>query len=263
MALTVIPPTDIDKIEFKELVIDLLEDFVHGDASPFKDVKSVLEDYLDGATDLDASQKAGIFSDWLKTAYTDINKQSMSTALELLKLNASLELERYGAEADYNLKVAQEEKVRAEIDVLLQDDLLKAEQVKLVAQQVINEKVKYMEGMGKVEKQYGYADAGLDATLDLAMGESTDDGALDKKIDGYDKLNRKDIRKTMDEKAALMQNAKVPETLDEKKARVELIAEISTAEGGALAYDIVDGVDTHRYTPNTDSIPFNGSWTIL
>ena len=66
MALTVIPTTEINKLEFKELVIDLLEDFVHGDTAPFKNVKSILEDYLDGATDLDSTQKAGIFSDWLK-----------------------------------------------------------------------------------------------------------------------------------------------------------------------------------------------------
>ena len=57
MALTVIPTIEVNKVEFKELVVDLLEDFVHGDASPFKDVKPVLEDYLDGATELDATQK--------------------------------------------------------------------------------------------------------------------------------------------------------------------------------------------------------------
>ena len=105
MALTIISNTEINKVEFKQIVVDLLEDFVHGDASPFKDVKSLLEDYLDNATDLEATQKAGIFSDWLKGAYGDINKQVMGTAIDILKTNASLDFERYGAESGYNLQV--------------------------------------------------------------------------------------------------------------------------------------------------------------
>ena len=254
MALTVIPTTEINKLEFKELVIDLLEDFVHGDTAPFKNVKSILEDYLDGATDLDSTQKAGIFSDWLKESYSDINKQVMGTAVEILKTNASLELERYGAQSGYNLQVAQEEKVRAEIDVLLKEDLNKAKEGLLLDQKLVNDKVAYMLEMAKLEKQYGYGNAGLDATLDAALGASTTDGALDKQIQGYDKLNMKDILKTMDEKAALMQNAKIPETLEEKKARVELIYAIS-----GLNYSIVDGAATWVYTPGVGE--FDGTWT--
>lgn len=256
MAITVIPTIEIDKIEFKELVVDLLDDFVHGDASPFKDVKSVLEDYLDGAQDLDATQKAGIFADWLKEAYSDINKQAMSTALDLLKTNSSFELERYAAQSGYNLQLAQEEKVRAEILILGKDDLLKEKEIDALEQEILNKKVAYMEAMGRVHKQYGYANAGLNATLDLAMGASTVDGALDEQVAGYDILHMKDILKTMDEKAALMQNAKIPETLEEKKARVELMYEIS-----GLTYSIADGSNVYTFVPNPDETRFNGTWT--
>ena len=258
MALAIVPAAEINKIEFKELVIDLLEDFVHGDASPFKDVKSVLEDYLDGANDLDPTQKAGIFSDWLKSAYTDINKQVMGTAFEILKANADLEMGRYGVEADYNLKVAQEEKVRAEIAKLISDDANIGKEGLLLDQKLLNDKVAYMIAMAQLHKQYGYSDANLDSALDLNMGSTTVDGALDKQIAGYDKLNLKDMLKTMDEKAALMQNAKVPETLEEKKARIETMYEIA-----GLNYNIVDGASIWRYTPNTAPGAFDGSWSCI
>ena len=255
MAITTVPVTDINETEFTELVVDLLEDFVHGDASPFKDVKSVLEDYLDGAVDLDPTQKAGIFSDWLKSAYSDINKQAMGTALDILKTNSDLEYQRYAVEADYNLKVAQEEKVRAEIDKLISDDANIIKEGLLLDQKLLNDKVAYMIAMAQLQKQYGYGDASLDSALDLAMNASTNDGALDKQIAGYDKLNLKDMLKTMDEKAALMQNAKIPETLEEKKARIETMYEIA-----GLNYDVLDGSNTWRYTPNEADGAFDGSW---
>lgn len=256
MALTVITTPEINKSKFKDLVLDLIEDFVHGDTAPFKDVKSILEEYLDNAQDLDATQKAGIFSDWLKEAYSDINKQAMGTALDLMKNNASLELEKYGAESGYNLQVAQEEKVRAEIAVLAKEDENKAKEGALLDQKLVNDKVAYMLEMARLKKQYGYGSAALDGALDAAQGTSSDDGALDKQIEGYDFLNMKDILKTMDEKASLMQNAKIPESLEEKKARVELIHAIS-----GLSYGILDGTNpvvTWAYTPG--STPFSGTW---
>ena len=258
MALRVVPVADINKTEFTELVVDLLEDFVHGDASPFKDVKSVLEDYLDGAVNLDPTQKAGIFSDWLKSSYSDINKQVMGTALEILKINADLEYQRYGIESGYNLEVAQEAKVRADIDKAVADAANAGKEGALLDQKLVNDKVAYMIAMAQLQKQYGYGSAALDSTLDLAMGSTTDDGALDKQIIGYDKLNLKDMLKTMDEKASLMQNAKVPETLEEKKARIETMYEIA-----GLFYDVVDGADTWRFVPNVAEGEFDGSWTLL
>ena len=255
---TVIPNIKIDKIEFKELVLDLLEDFVHGDTSPFKDVKAVLDDYLDNANDLDATQKAGIFSDWLKASYSDINKQAMGTAMDLLKTNTDLELRRYAAEADYNFKIAQEAKMQADIEKAIRDTANTGKEGLILDQKLVNDKVSYMTEMAKLEKQYGYRNAGLDSVLDLAMGNSTEDGSVDKQIAGFDILNMKDILKTMDEKASLMQNAKVAETGSEKRARVELMYEIS-----GLTYDVVDGGTTWRYTPNPANGTFDGHWSTV
>jgi len=261
MPITVIPSTEINKQEFSELVVDLLEDFVHGDSSPFKDVKSILEDYLDTATDLDPTQKAGIFADWLKGSYDSINKDAMSTAVDILKTNSQLSIERYGAQSGYNLQVAQEEKVRAEIALLSKEDAIKDVEIALAGQKLVNEKAAYLLEMAKLKKQFGYGNSTLDAALDLNLGASTNDGAIDRQIDGYTKLNYKDMLKTLDEKAALMQNAKVGETVYEKAARIELLFEVSRLSGTTtgLNYTLIDGTTKYTYEPN--STPFGGKWS--
>lgn len=57
-------------------------------------------------------------------------------------------------------------------------------------------------------------------------------GALDKQIRGYDMVNFKDIIKTMDQKAALMQNAKVQEDPNEKILRTKLIGAVTNTQLG-------------------------------
>ena len=81
---------------------------------------------------------------------------------------------------------------------------------------------------------------GVQATI-TSMSMTTDivntttPGAIDKQIKGYDYVNYKDILKTMDERAALMQNAKVPENDNEKMARLALIKALTTDVAGMPA----------------------------
>jgi len=267
MAFTNITTPEINKGEFSELVVDLLEDFVHGDASPFKDVKSVLEDYLDGATELDANQKAGIFADWLKSSYSDINTKAMDTAVAILKANAGLELDKYSAEGKYNLELVQADKIAAEIAVVDKESANKDAERALLEQKLLNEKAAYMVEMAKVKKQYGYGAAVVDTTLDANMGASSRDGAIDRQIEGYTRLNYKDMLKTMDEKASLMQNAKIPESLYEKASRMELMFEISRMDGSldGVNYKLFhngkeNGNTDVTYVYNPGATPFSGTW---
>jgi len=66
------------------------------------------------------------------------------------------------------------------------------------------------------------------STLTYDINNTSTPGAIDKQIAGYDYVNYKDVLKTMDERAALMQNAKVPESASEKLVRAALIRELTT-----------------------------------
>ena len=241
-------------------------------------MKEVLEDYLDNAPDLDATQKAGIFTATLKDMYKDINSQVLATSLEALKLNSSFELEKYNVEGSYNkalativkteeevkLVVAQTAKTLKEADVLGEDTAIKAAQVveiraKLKKQYGVIEEVvmqlsddvndqfrQYTDGVWyKVDANGSFIDLldviisdptidGVQAVVQTTAITSTLDntvrpGAIDKQITGYDMVNFKDVLKTLDERTALMQNAKVPETPGEKKMRKELLEVITGA----------------------------------
>ena len=265
MPVTITTP-NISKAEFTELVSDLLEDIVHGDVSPLKDATEVFTDYLETSTDLDNTQKAGALSSFLKETYAQINQQVLGTALDLLKTNEQFKLDKYIAEGKYNSELAQQAISAEELLLKAAETAIKERELDLLETKIDNENAKILEMLAKLKKQYGYGDAVLNPpstfNANTDLGTSTDDGALDKQITGYDKLNLKDVLKTMDEKAALMQNAKVPETLHEKAARIELIAEISKHDSGTLTYKLVDGSNTYIYSPNiNDAIPFNGTWS--
>lgn len=231
MAFTNIVTPKIDVVELREIAADLLEELVHGDASPFKDMLEQLETYLDTAPDLDATQKAGIFADTLKSMYKDINGQVLSTGIEVLKANGTFELERYKTEASYNITVAGLPKITEEIIILAKQGTLLDAQIVELNQNILNSKGVYLEQMAKLKKQYGYPSANT-TTLDLGLSSGV--GAIDKQIRGYDMVNLKDTLKTMDERAALMQNAKVPETTGEKLMRKELMEAIT---GAAITTD--------------------------
>lgn len=274
---TVINTVKIDDGQFKELTKDLIENSVGGDNSPFMAMKDMLKEDLDKAVDLDATQKAGIYSSFLTSTFSDINKQAMSTALEILKTNASLSLDRYNVEATYNEKLqdtrnkAEQEKIYAK-ELMLKERELDLMEIKNVNEQVVGLKVK-----AELKKQYGVmeshevsvgngddkytpvivggvthwyktndvgdllanqeevdrvntANGNEDAVLGVytttdytvaqrgtavttSIGSTVTDtmepGAIDKQIIGYDKLNQKDMIKTLNEMASMFANAQV------------------------------------------------------
>ena len=278
MTFTNITTPEIDVTKLTETATELLEAMVHGDASPFKDMKDILEDYLDTAPELDATQKAGIFADSLRGMYKDVNSQVISAAIEVQKVNTALELQKYSTEASYNqalvsipkteedtkLVAAQIIKIEKETDVLGKEDVLKDVQIvemraKLKKQYGVQETVvmqlsddagdeflQFTDGIWyKVNATNDFITA-LDivtitpdvdgvpakisaASLTSTLFNTTNPGAIDKQIRGYDMVNIKDTLKTLDERTALMQNAKIPESSGDKLFRKELLEGITGA----------------------------------
>lgn len=278
MAYTNITTPEIDTIKLSEIAADLLDALVHGDTSPFKDMRNVLEDYLDTAPDLDPAQKAGIFADTLKSAYNDINSQVISAAIDVLKTNSSLELEKYKVEASYNQTLATIPKTEEEVKLVAEQVLKVRKETELLDKDNALKDAQVIEVRAKLKKQYGVEETttlqlsdnvgdnfrqGTDAvwykvdgnddfeatgggttvtpetngvpavvhsvSIASSLANTVKPGALDKQIRGYDLVNMKDVLKTMDERTALMQNAKIPETAGEKLMRKELLEVITGA----------------------------------
>ena len=219
---TTVATQNINKTEYTELVGDLLQGVVYGDRSPFQEAIDKFEEYLDNNTDLDAAQKAGAMANFLRDTYSQINQQAMNTALGLMKENADLAYQKYSVEANYNTAKANQDKINAEVDVVAKQSLNEDKKNELYAEQIKVEKVKANAELAKLQKQYGYGDATIDS-----IGTNTDDGAIDEQIKAYKTVNYKDILKTMDERVALMQNAKISETKEDKETRCRLIYKIS------------------------------------
>lgn len=214
-------PPQISESDYKDLAKELIEELVHGDTSPFREMTDTLETYLDSASDLDSTQKAGIYASFLKDTYISISNQALSNAYQVLTQNTSLELETYKVEADYNATAANIAKTTSDEALVVSKTTTEGKQQDLLDQQLIQSKWTNKEAEAKVKKQYGYGDATADA-----LGDSSNDGALDKQIKGYDLVSWKDMVKTLDERTALFQNAKIPESTETKTFRVALINKI-------------------------------------
>lgn len=293
MTLTQITTPEIDIVKLREVATDLLDSLVHGDTSPFKDMKDVLEDYLETAPDLDATQKAGIFADTLKSMYKDINNQVLSTAVEVLKSNSAFELEKYKTQAAYNQAIATIPKTEEEVKLVAAQTLKVQKETEILGEDRIIKEAQLLEMRAKLKKQYGVTeevvltlsdDANdkfkqftdgiwykvntngefidiLDAvtltpdvdgvaaeitnlSISSTLQNTAKPGALDKQIVGYDMVNLKDVLKTMDERTALMQNAKIPETPGEKLMRKELLEAITkatiTLDGDNNIFNVTD-----------------------
>ena len=145
----------IDDFEFKELTRELIENSITSESSPFQYMKELLREELDSATDLDSNQRAGIYAGFLKESYSDINKQAMNTALDLLKSNKQLELERYQTEINYN-KVLQDIENAAEAKYsILKDNILKDKEAELYDLKKAWQEYQSLEIRAKLQKQYG------------------------------------------------------------------------------------------------------------
>ena len=292
--MTTIQQQQISSIDFIELADNILQSMVTQTGGAFETVMDKFESYLD-QTGVDEIQKQSAYAQFMKDVYSDINRQALTSAMDLLKSNAQLSYEKWKVEADYNFTVAQTEKMTEETGlVALTNTKMTLENELLEISKLMN-KEQLLEQRAKLKKQYGVLDGyeinldftddkkyayvvvngigefyrvnaqgeylmnqaevtaynstvpapnplyvyGVTTTADIAKAEkavissqvqvgaavvnTVTPGAIDKQILGYDYVNYKDVLKTMDERAALMQNAKVPETTKEKAARVALI----------------------------------------
>ena len=167
MAIDIINnPPQIGESEFKELVKDLVENSISGDTSPFNEIKDMLTEELDNATDIDQNQKVGIFSDFLRDTFMDINKQSMQTAMELLKTNEDLVLKTYKTESDYNIALQQAKNMIAEETILITSIELKDRELALMNEKIAESQLKQKETRAMLKKQYGVLDTILYTTTD-------------------------------------------------------------------------------------------------
>lgn len=234
----------ISKTEFQELASDILSSMVSGTNSPFSDMMDRFENYLENGSDLDPTQRQAAYADMLKSTYMDINKQALTSALDLLKSNEQLVLERYQTEASYN-KALEDIKTSAEQTALAAKQVTGQDRTnRLTLEKIAESKLGQAKLQAELKKQWGQTvTIGDDVTTEVDDGNGTvtttvvygsaaiadtgEDNVIDKQITGYDRVNQKDALKTMDERAALMQNAKIPETVNEKVARLALIKAIT------------------------------------
>lgn len=297
MAIQTITQQQISTVEFTELTNTILESMVTQTGSAFETVMDKFQAYLDNSSlsGVDEVQKAAAYAQFTKDVYSDINRQALTSAMDLLKSNAQLSYEKWKVEADYNMTIAQANKVLEEQGLIALTHSKMEKENTLLDNSLEMAKAQLLEQRAKLKKQYGVADGyeinidftngkkyayavvdgigsfyranvqgqylmneaevtaynaivptpdplyvyGETTTTDMAKAEkavitssvqvgaavvnTVTPGAIDKQILGYDYVNYKDVLKTMDERAALMQNAKVAETCNEKMARLALI----------------------------------------
>jgi hypothetical protein len=240
--ITILRP-QISESEYKDSVISILDTLVNNSASPFNEAIDKFEAYLDNATDLDDTQKQSALAGMLKDTYASLSKLAMQYAMEIHKTNSQLELDTYKVEADYN-RAASDIAYRDAQTALVSSQKIESDKAIDMSEEKISEsRLAQAKLKAEIERQWGYTvtpgaiertevtnpDGSVTTTTSYGtttITESGKDNVIAKQIRGYDLVTYKDVLKTLDEKAALMQNAKVPESFEDKELRAELIHNI-------------------------------------
>lgn len=254
----IIETVGVNKLEFQELAGDILNNLVSGINSPFNEMMDKFEAYLENNTELDATQKQAAYADMLKTTYSQTNSQALSSAMDLLKSNEQLVLERYNTEAGYN-KILKDMALAEDQKELLAAQKIGQDKANQLADQKVQESLLTQAKLeAEINKQWGKTvsisytprivetvdgvTTETDSTYSITVGETGLDNVIDKQIKGFDMVNLKDLLKTADERAALMQNAKVPETTAEQQFRAALVNYIadvgSTGDSATVIPDL-------------------------
>lgn len=152
--ITITTP-EIRQADFKYLVKDLVANSIEEDSSPFHKVRRILKEELENDSTLDNAQKVGVLAGFLKDTYADINKQAMATAMELMKTNEQLKLEKYKVESEYN-KMQQDWVNGQEVQLgLAKDNLLKDKELELAQEKIHGQTLTNYEIRAKLKKQWG------------------------------------------------------------------------------------------------------------
>ena len=175
---------EIRQGDYETLVRELVANSIDDDSSPFYKVRRILKDELDADSTMDPAQKVGVLAGFLKDTYSDINKQAMTAALDLMKTNQQLVLEKYKVESEYN-KANQEWTNGQEVQLgLAKDNTLKDKEVELADEKITNQKLDNYKIRAELKKQWGVYET-ISATYGDGSGYVTGVGMQDGTIRFY------------------------------------------------------------------------------
>lgn len=176
MAVTerVLATAKVDTGEVHLLTKQLIDNSIGDESSSFNMIRKMLKEELSQATGIDEVQKVGIYSNFLKDAYTDVNKQALGMAYEILKGNEELALATLKTQAEYNHTMQQiSTAARQEIGID-KDNALKTQDLINKTAQLAKLQADTAEVRAKIKKQYGVTET---ATYTLS-GVGEDDATL-------------------------------------------------------------------------------------
>ena len=167
---TTIASKQISKTEYYELTNAILDNLVNSATSPFRTVSDKFEDYLSKIddADMDTVRKTTAYAEFLKTTYAQVNEKALSAALELLKFNAEIELQRVKAEADIFAVDTSTEKTTAEKDLTTKAIEEKTKNIELISASIEAARINITKGRAELVKQWGVKD-----TISYSFGSNT------------------------------------------------------------------------------------------
>ena len=253
-SVTKIVDMKIDANEYKSLVNAILESQVSGDRSAFADVASKMTEYLEEASGMDSVQKAGVYSKFLKESYAQVNANAMNTALKILEINRTAELEVIKAnQAVLDGKIAQllAEKV---YDLKLVEEVIAGDKKDAGVEELKLMKLKVLEQATTLKKQFG-VEPKIDGSV-YSITNTTKEGALDKQIQGYDDINKKDALKVVMEGMTMLANAEA-QVIPSWMGQFILNAVSDFSDKEIRSYKI-SGAGTDQVESTTEYVDING-----
>lgn len=157
---TTIADKSINTNEFFDLSNGILDNLVNSETSPFVTVLDNFKQYLDVVPDdqLDSTQKVSAYADLLKSVYMQINEKAISAAIEILKFNSEVELQRVKTEMDvYNSEVTAQ-KIIEDTALTTASTNAKNKDIQLVEAQITAANLGALKLRAELVKQWGVQD---------------------------------------------------------------------------------------------------------
>ncbi len=150
----------INTQNFYEITNNILDSFVNNSTSPFNTVLDTFKGYLDGVPDneMDVVQKTTSYADFLKDIYSQINEKAMNIALDILKFNEEVELQRIKVEADTFLTDNNSSKIVAETALINKSIDEKNKQIEVLTANIEAGKLQNLVTRAQLVKQWGVKD---------------------------------------------------------------------------------------------------------